>query len=79
MWVLSVAMENKVERSHIGFLRHVMGKQVRRIVDGMWDTPGAEVVQEYAGTQSVMTSIGIRQATVALWVVLRPIFEVCAG
>ena len=29
--------------------------------------------------QSEMTYIGIRQATMAQWVALRPLFEVCAG
>ena len=39
----------------------------------------AEVVRKAAGTQSAMTYIGRRQATVAKWVALRPIIEVCAG
>ena len=42
-----------------------MGKRARQIRDGMWETPGAEVVQEAAGTQLVMTYIGRQQATVA--------------
>ena len=36
-------------------------------------------MQEATGTQLAMTYIGIRKANVAQWVVLRPIFEVCAG
>ena len=40
--------------------------------------PGEEVVQEAAGTQSTITYIGRRQATVTQWVTLQPIFEVCA-
>ena len=36
-------------------------------------------MREAAGTQLAMTHIGRRQGTVAQWVALRPIFEVCAG
>ena len=48
------------------------------IVDDAWETPWAEVVQEAAGTQSAMTYIERRQATVDQWVALRPPFEACA-
>ena len=40
--------------------------------------PG-QLVREAAGTQLAMTHIGRRQGTVAQWVAMRPIFEVCAG
>ena len=43
----------------------------------MWETPQAEGVREALGTQSEMTNIGRRQATVAQLVVLRPLFELC--
>ena len=55
-----------------------MVKQVRRLGDGMWETPRAELVQEAAVTQLVMTYIGRRQATVEQWVALRSLFKVCA-
>ena len=45
----------------------------------MWETPGAEVVREATGMQSAMSYIGRQQSTMAKWVVLRPIFEVCKG
>ena len=41
--------------------------------------PGAEVMREAAVTQSETTYIGRRQSTVAQWVALQLIFEVCAG
>ena len=77
-WVLSEAMKRKVEGSHTGLFRYIMGKRARRIGDGMWDTPGIEVVRETAGTQSVMTYIGRQKATVTQWGALWPLFEVCA-
>ena len=36
-------------------------------------------MQEVAGNQSEMNYIWKRQGTVAHWVALRPIFDVCAG
>ena len=78
-WVLLVAMEKKVEGSHTGFLRQIMGRQAGRILDGTRDTHGAVEVQEAAVTQSVMTYIGIRKENVAQWVALRPMFKVLAG
>ena len=79
MWVILEAMESTVEGSHTGFLRYITGKRVWWIGDGVGETPGSEVVKEAAGTQSEMTYIGRRQATVAHWMALRPIFEVCSG
>ena len=77
-WVISAAMERKVEGTHIGLLRQITGKRARRLGDGTWETPGAEEVREVAQTQSAMTYIGRRQATVAQWVALRPLFGVFA-
>ena len=37
------------------------------------------IIAEAAGTQSAMTYIGRQQLTVAQWVALRLILEVCAG
>ena len=55
-----------------------MGKQSWRLGDRTWETPGKEGVQEAVVTQSAMTYIGRRQATVAQWVALRPLFGVFA-
>ena len=43
-WVLPAAMERKVEGTHTGFLRQIMGKRARSLGDGTWDTPVAEGV-----------------------------------
>ena len=77
-WVLSAAMERQGEGTHNGFLKQITGKRAQKIAYGTWETPGAELVREAAGTQSEMTYIGRRQATVSQWVMLQPIFEVCA-
>ena len=78
-WVLSEAIDKNVEGSHTGFLRKMTRKRVRKIVEGKWETTGTEVVREAAGMQLVMTYIWRWQATVAQWMALRKIFEVCAG
>ena len=77
-WVLSEAMDKMVEGEHTGFLCQRMGKQVRQNMGGTWVTLVVGEVQEAAGTQSEDTYIFRRHGTVAQWVALRPIFEVCA-
>ena len=67
-----------MEGTHNGLLRQITEKRARRLGDSTWETPEAEGVREAAGMKSEMTYIWIRHATVAQWVVLRPLFEVCA-
>ena len=78
-WVLLAEMEKKIEGSHKGFLINIMGKRLWRIGGGKWETTGVEVVQKATRMQSTMTYMGRQQETVAQWVELRPISEVCAG
>ena len=77
-WVIFAAMERMVDGTHTGFLRQIMGKRDWQNTYRTWVNPRAEVVQEAVGTQSAMTYIGRIQGTVAQWVALHPIFEVCA-
>ena len=76
-WLISEAMDRTVEGTYMGFLIHITGKKALRKADGTWVTPRAELVWEVERTQSEMTYIGRRQGTMAQWVVLRPIFQVC--
>ena len=71
-------MAERVEGTHTEILQMITGKRVRRLGDGTWETPGAEGLREAAGTQSEIIYIEIWKATVAQWVALRPLFEVCA-
>ena len=50
-WVLLEDTEKKVEGIYTGFLWKITGKQAQRLGDRTWETPGAEGVQETAGTQ----------------------------
>ena len=71
-------MANRIERTHTELLQMITGKRAKQLVDGTWETPGAEVIREAAGTQLDRIYIERRQANVAQWVALRPLFEVCA-
>ena len=76
--VLSAAMLKNLEGVHVGFLRQVTGMKARRLGDKTWTKEGPDRVLQAAGTKSLREYIDKRQATVAEWVALRPIFEVCA-
>ena len=60
------------------FLKLVMVNRARQLGDGTWETPGAEGVKEAVGTHIARIYIEQRQANVAQWVALRPLFYVCA-
>ena len=77
-WVLLEEMKKKLEGTNTGFLIQITRKRARRVADGTWETPWAELVQEVAVTQLAMTYIGRRQETVSQWVDLGPLFELCA-
>ena len=75
-WVLLEAMSRKLEGVHMGLLRKITGHKAVRRKDGTWRQVAAEKVLKKAVTQSIGAYIDRRQATVAEWVVLRPILEV---
>ena len=77
-WMLSAPMAKKLEGVHMGFLRQVTRLKAKRLKDGSWQKVASDRVLQGAGTQPLQTYIGRRQATVAEWVALRPIFEVYA-
>ena len=78
IWVLLTAMEIMVEGNNIGFLIQITGKRARRKANRMWYIPAAEEVREAVLNQLDATYIGRIQGTVAQWVALWKIFEVCA-
>ena len=72
-------MAKRIEGKHTEFLQIIMGNIVKQLGDGTWETPGVEGIREAAGTESARIYIEQRQATVAQWVALCPLFEVCAS
>ena len=77
-WVLLASLKNRIEGTHTEFLQEITGKRAKQLEDGTWEMPGAEGIREAAGTWSERTYIERRQETVAQWVALRPLFQVCA-
>ena len=77
-WVLLASMANRIEGMHTEFLKIIMAKRVKQLEDGTWKTPGAEDIREAAGNESAGIYVERQQTTVAQWVALRPLFEVCA-
>ena len=61
----------------MGFLRQVTRKQATRIRGGSWQQVTEKTFLEVAETQPLRTYVDRRQATVADWVALRYIFDVC--
>ena len=66
-----------LERAHVSFLRQVTRKQATRRRDMSWRKVTAEAVLQGAGTQTIRTYVDRRQVTVAEWMSIRPIFDLC--
>ena len=75
--MLPAAMFRKLEGVHAGFLRQVMGQKSKRQRDGTWRSVAAAKVTKEAVTQTLKEYIDKRQVTVAEWVALRPIIDIC--
>ena len=71
------AMSRNLEGVHVGLMWRITRQRAVRQKDGTWRQVEAETVLEKAETQPLETYIDRRQATVAEWVTLCPILEVC--
>ena len=71
-------MAKRIEGTHTEFLQMITGKIEDQLGYGIWETFGEEGIREAAGTQSARIYIDRRQATLAQWVALHPLFELCA-
>ena len=78
-WVLTAAMTKKLEVVHVGFLQQVTGEKAQRLGYKTWKKYGTDSVLQETGTKHLREYVNNKQATVAEWVVLLPIFEVCAN
>ena len=74
-WVLSAVMLKIIEGVYVGFLQQVTGMKAQRLRYKTWTKEGPDRVLQAAGTKPLWEYIDKRQATVAYWVDLRPIFE----
>ena len=71
-------MPNKLKGVHVGLLQQETWMKSRRLGEETWTKEGTDRVIQVAGTKLLLEYIDKRQSTVAEWVALRPIFEVCA-
>ena len=82
LWVRNPGVDGsdaeKIEGVHVGFLRKVKGVKDRRLGDETWKKEEVYRVLQAEGTKPIWEYINKRQAMVAGWVALWPIFEVCA-
>ena len=73
----SEGMSRKLEDIHVGLLMRITRNRAVRQKDRTWRKVSAATVLEKSGTQPLGAYIDRRQATLAEWVALRPILEVC--
>ena len=77
-WVLLAPMTYRLEGVHVGFLQQVTKSKAKTLRDELWRKAATEKLLQGATTQPLQTYFDRRQAIVAEWVALRPIFDVCA-
>ena len=76
--LILVQMAQRLKVVHVGFLCQVTRSNARRMKYGSWRQAEAKTILQGVRTHSLRTYVDRRQATVAEWVSLRSIFDVCA-
>ena len=76
-WFLLEATSRNLEGAHVVFFRQVTGHKAKRQRDGDWISVTAARVLKCAGTQTPETYIDKLQVTMAGWVALRLILDIC--
>ena len=61
----------------MSFLWQMTGMKAQRLGGKTWKNEGEDMLLQATETKPLREYINRRQATVAEWVALRPIFEVC--
>ena len=74
---LLAPMAQRLEGVYVGLLQPVTKSKSKRLRDGSWRKAAAKKFLQGAGTHLLRTYLDRRQVTVAEWVALRPIFDVC--
>ena len=67
----------RLEGVPLGFLRQVKKLKAKRLRDSSRRKVAVDIVLQGVGTQPLQTYLDRRQATVAEWVALWTIFDVC--
>ena len=72
-------MERALSAFIHGAVRRITGRQPRRGRDGKWFYPSLEGAMKEAGLTDIQTSINRRQNTVAQYIAIRPLLDLCEG
>ena len=78
-WVVSPRMERALNSFIHGAARRITGRHPQRGWDGKWFYPYLEGATKEAGFTDVRTSINRRQNTVAQYIAMRPLLDLCEG
>ena len=78
-WVVTPKMERALSRFLNGAARRLTRRQERREKDGDWHYPSLEGAMQEAGLTDIQTSILKRQNTVAQYIAMRPLLDLCEG
>ena len=76
---VSLMMERELTAFIHGAARRLTGIQPRKGRGGKWHYPSLEGATKEAGITDVRTSINVRQKTVAQYIAMRPLLEICKG
>ena len=76
-WVLTKNMESALDAFQSRVARKLMGRQPRRRRDGVWFCLSLAVLMKGAGIVRIWNSILWRQNTVAQFITMRPILDLC--
>jgi hypothetical protein len=78
-WVLSQAMERKLQSFHHRCARFITGQHIRKNNDGTWTCPSSEGVLREAGMWKIQEYIERRRSTVMQYASDRDIYKRCVS
>ena len=76
-WVLTPIMEKALSSSQHRVVRRLTGRQPRRRVGRSWEYPSLEEAMAKAGFKRIRTYIMRSQNTVAHYIAMQPIMDLC--
>lgn len=78
-WVLTLAMEKKLQSFHRRCARFITGQHIRQNPDESWTCPSSKTVLKQAGLWTIQEYIQRRRSTVLRFAQSRPIYQRCVA
>ena len=78
-WVLMPRIERALDSFMHGAARRIMGRQPQRGWGGKWSYPSLEGATKEAEFKKIRESITNRQNTVAQYITIQPLLDLCKG